>query len=169
MAAGIGLGFAMSHCGGDGATSLSPPAVTEAMAPPDETEPAQRSDNAPAFRDESAPGPPFAPVAPPTTSWPVAVAPAATRDAGVAPTPAPPPAPAPATAEAPNEEPPPPSPAPAPAETMMSVPRNTDPFALTRSSFDDEDIVDEHPVPDHAITRSSFDDEDRRDDHPTGP
>jgi hypothetical protein len=37
---------------------------------------------------------------------------------------------------------------------------------LTSSSFDDEDLVDDHPVPDEGpITHSSFDDEDVVDDH----
>jgi hypothetical protein len=51
----------------------------------------------------------------------------------------------------------------------MSMPRATDPFAITHSSFDEQDVVDDHPVSDHSVTRSSFDDDDRVDDHPTGP
>jgi hypothetical protein len=38
---------------------------------------------------------------------------------------------------------------------------------LTHSSFDDDDKIDRHPVPDRGpLTRSSFDDDDGIDRHP---
>jgi hypothetical protein len=53
-------------------------------------------------------------------------------------------------------------PTPQDESTMMSNPR-----PLTSSSFDDEDLVDAHPVPDRGnLTHSAFDDEDLIDRHP---
>jgi hypothetical protein len=166
MAAGVGLGVAISHCGGDRSAGLPSVAVTATVAPLHEAEVAPPP---PAPSADFTSATPPAALAPVSTPWPVSVAPAAPRDAAVAA--APPPAAEPASSPPPAttlEEPPPPPPAPAPAAAVMTERRNTDPFALTRSSFDDEDKVDDHPVSDHVVTRSSFDDEDKVDDHPTG-
>jgi hypothetical protein len=40
---------------------------------------------------------------------------------------------------------------------------------VTRSSFDDTDRIDPHPVLDRPIAPSIFDDEDKQNLHPTGP
>ena len=44
-----------------------------------------------------------------------------------------------------------------------------DMLPVTGSSFDDQDKIDRHPVPDQTVTHSLFDDLDKANEHPTGP
>src|SRR5882672_7099596 len=69
--------------------------------------------------------------------------------------------------------------APAPASSLVATPATAPPpfldpglvsqgrvfngESITSSSFDEEDVTEYDPVPDHEVTRSSFDDEDRVD------
>ncbi|HEX4405044.1 MAG TPA: hypothetical protein VH560_09470 [Polyangia bacterium] len=116
------------------------------------------------------------PAAPPPTAEPAAPVPVVVRaapvDAAVSAPPPPPTEPAPVP-ETPVAEAPPPQPPAPPLENMS--PATRDPFSITSSSFDQSDLVNEdpvpdyHPVPDDPGVRSSFDDEDRVNDHPTGP
>jgi hypothetical protein len=106
----------------------------------------------------------------PASTAPLAgVAPAPAKPAAPAPAPAAPPAPAPAPvtppAAAPEAEPAPPPPDPG----LVSQGRVFNGDSVTSSSFDEADVTEYDPVPDHEVTRSSFDDEDRADSHPTGP
>jgi len=119
--------------------------------------------------------PPEEPPAPMAEPAPVLTAPLVTTaapppvpPAAAAPVPAaPPPAPA-VVAPAPVFATPvaPPPPAPDPGLVQQGRMFNTN--AITSSSFDEEDVTEYDPVPDHEVTSSSFDEEDRRDSHPTG-
>jgi hypothetical protein len=117
--------------------------------------------------------PPEEPPAPIVEPAPAFTAPLVTT---AAPPPVPPAAPAPAPAApppAPAVVAPPPvlatpiAPAP-PAPGLVQQGRFFDANAITSSSFDEDDVTEYDPVPDHEVTSSSFDDADRRDSHPTG-
>jgi hypothetical protein len=115
------------------------------------------------------------PAAPPTVGVaerPPATAPVVTAAPPVAapPAPAPPPV-APAPAEPAPVEPAPAvaTPAvPAPDPSLVSQGRVFNRDSVTSSSFDEQDVTEYDPVPDHEVTSSSFDDDDRVDLHPTG-
>jgi hypothetical protein len=128
-------------------TPLAAPFAEELSAPP----PAQSEAPEPAVTAAlpSAARPPVKPAAP---APPPAAAPAA-------------PAPAPVTPPAATAA----AAAPPPDPGLVSQGRVFTGDSITSSSFDDEDVTEYDPVPDHEVTRSSFDDDDRVDSHPTGP
>jgi hypothetical protein len=119
------------------------------------------------------PAPPAAEPAPaPALTAPI-VTPA--PPAVAAPAPAPPP-PAPAPVAPPAEPPPPPAsaapaapePPPPPDPNLVQDGRAFTEGQITSSSWDEEDVKEYSVVPDREVTRSSFDQQDRIDEHPTG-
>ena len=113
-------------------------------APPAQSETPQPAVTAPLASVAAPPAKPAAPAPPPAA----------------APAPA---APAPVTRPEAAPAPPPPDPG------LVSQGRVFNGDSITSSSFDEADVTEYDPVPDHEVTRSSFDDEDRVDSHPTGP
>jgi hypothetical protein len=62
---------------------------------------------------------------------------------------------------------PPPEPQPPPGPRLDGG--APDMIPVTGSTFDQDDKIDRHPVPDRTVTRSLFDDLDKVNEHPTGP
>ena len=120
--------------------------------------------------------PPEEPPAPVAEAAPALTAPLVTTAAPPAKPPVPPAAPAPTpaapapvvAAPAPVFATPVAPPALAPDPGLVQQGRFFDTNAITSSSFDEEDVTEYDPVPDHEVTSSIFDEEDRRESHPTG-
>jgi hypothetical protein len=109
---------------------------------------------------------PAAPIVSPAPRPLPAPARAAAPDAGAVapPEPAPVAEPAPPPAATPAAVPAPPPPDP----YLVRQGRAFDDGQITSSSWDEEDVSEYSVVPDREVTRSSFDDQDKVDDHPTG-
>ncbi|HXI55554.1 MAG TPA: hypothetical protein VNO55_05820 [Polyangia bacterium] len=187
LGAGVGLGIATHRDQRSRGDVRAPLASLSTQAEPStQTPPAPSPPSGPAARPTA--------LAPASTGWipratsyfpsPIGTALAAaggsTADIPPAPPlpPVPPPLPPPSPdAATPPSPSPPPDAAPAPPPPNVDAGAGAAPDAaslpevspVTRSSFDDTDRVDPHPVMDRPIARSIFDDEDKQDPHPTGP
>jgi hypothetical protein len=139
------------------APAPAPPPATApppAMAPP-VTAPIVTPASSPA----RAPGSPDAGA---VAAAPDAGAVAAAPDAGAAPEPTPPAS----AAAAPDAGAAPP---PEPDPYLVRQGRVFEDDQITSSSWDEADVSEYSVVPDREVTRSTFDDQDKIDEHPTGP